>query len=236
MESQSTYQSQATTLAFNAAIPKLDYIIPPYAAWLDFWPGADKYRKLCAKSDAAWDTGVVRWSDLSLSEADREAARQAYLAAANAVVAQSLEAEVWRQENVSRIRAEDSKARQAVIPRALALLDQLEQLLAETATKTAIVTAMANDNRSKRDSALSPRIKLPGNESLSNLRRGIEAMRPQPPKRYVSPAARKQLELGLDTKDIYGVALSFKEADALHRAGRLVINYGQHGPRGAGLE
>lgn len=74
-----------------------------------------------------------------------------------------------------------------------------------------------------------------GREHLTSFRRKLAQLTDRTPVTYVSPAAMAQLRAGNAVEDRDGNRLTFEEADALSKRGKLKVSYGQLLPRGAGM-
>lgn len=193
-------------LRFAAACPKPGYRLPLSACWLPFYPGWDRLREVTEKHDAELPLAIETWSDLSLPESEREAARLGYLALRDEVEAETVLAENWRKENVQRLRDELREHRAKRVEKALAALLRLENILQDEAFETRVVATISNDHRTKRDAGIG-KPKIAGGESLSNLRRGIEALLPKPEVELVSPVEFRRLQE--EGADMSGYRITF---------------------------
>ena len=224
--------SQARALAFHRELGPLEGKgTKSHAAWLRFAPKAkrDAHRSAEQKAELAFEDGAALHADPAASQAEREASRVAYLQARGKHVELSDDLEGWRLQN--RQAVEDG-VRAKRIERAenvLARLDDVEAELREIAEDDVALARFRNDHAAGRNAPAPKSVRIAGGESLSNLRRGVEALLPKPERVLVSPVAMEALRRGEGVKDVDGNELSFETAQELYAQGLLGISFGRLG-------
>lgn len=110
-------------------------------------------------------------------------------------------------------------ARAELLERSGRQRDELEETLTEVA-EVDFAAGWANPN------GKAVRILL-GSAELGRLEKLLALHADRRPTRFVSPAAMERLKKGEDAEDVDGVAISFEEADKLHRANKLKVRHGR---------
>jgi hypothetical protein len=201
-----------TTTNVRDIIAGRRYRIPASAGWLSrFAPKArrDAYVKQAARVEEARELSTVRNADPRVSDADKHAAKVALLDELSKMEELSDGLVAWREANVELVSDEVRARRIEIATLALATLDDLEVLLREEAETARALALFRNDHPAKRDASVSSskRLRIAGGDSLSNLRRGLEALLPKDPVELVSSAEyRRREEVG---EDVSGLRISF---------------------------
>jgi hypothetical protein len=214
--------SEGQALAFRSTIPGTSRAIRSGAGWIVRLlpkPKRDAYVKQYQRAGEAFTTAATLLSDPAATTADRDAARVAYLEANTKLEALSDDLLSWRTENIGSVSAEVLARRDELAKLALAKLEEIEPLLQEIADDARALALFRNDHPAKRDAPLQSVKRLPGGESLANLRTGIAALvSPEPKERVPAAELRARREAGEDVS-------------------RLVVAHSPDGlyPRGAGL-
>jgi hypothetical protein len=204
--------------------------VPVTAGWLHrFAPRTKReaYEKQAARVNEAGAHRDKVAANPRATQAKKDEAKIAHLDELDKLMKLSDDLLAWRAENVERVTAEVRQRQTERAQAALALVDQVQSVLQDIADEGFALNFFRNDHPIKRDTKLMSAKRIPGGESLPNLRTGIESLLPQPEPRTVSPRAMALLQAGRDVEDVDGEPLDFATADALHRKGLLILNPGK---------
>lgn len=197
--------------------------------------GSDEAKQLGAESAAANREAEQTFNGVAdvlhtASGAEQEDAKMALRKAevrartADADLIDAAEAELQGMREAAKA------SRTETAERVLATLAEIERDLTAVASADRALSLVASGKGNGKMSM--GRERIAGGDSLWNLMAGVRSLLPQPDMVYVSPAAMKRLRQGFDVEDKDGKPLSFEQADALFKAGRIRVNYGTLQGRG----
>jgi hypothetical protein len=195
--------SEGQALAFRSSISgRTSRAIRSGAGWIvRFLPKSkrDAYVKQYQRAAEAFTTAATLLSDTTATTADRDAARVSYLEELAKLEELSDDLLSWRTENVGSVTAEVHARRDELATAALAKLAELEPILQEIADDARALALFRNDHPAKRDAPLQSVKRLPGGESLANLRTGIAALvSPEPVEHVPAAEYRARRDAGED--------------------------------------